>query len=170
MQFSTEVVQDYLEQLSSQHKGVAHNVDGKRAFARFQTDEHITELRNKAAKTIVVVADISWRPTGEQDENLLQCEMIIRFSAMADKVENAAAKLAAMNKSEAIAMQFAARMKEQHLLDIEADECGPMHHLQPMSFVWEAIEEQPWLLNHYGWDMKLSFKTYMPQYDAAQWI
>lgn len=167
--FDIEIVQDYLEQLCSRHTAIGHSVT-KRCFARFGSGEHIAEIKRAAGKVCVVVADISGRRTGHKDDQMFARQIVMRIAVYAEtKGDAAAARAAAIKLADGITMDFMLRMEKQQEDDLEANEFGPMHFLRPEEFTWEPIEDEPWLLNHYGNDLTIPFHHYMPAYDAGKW-
>jgi hypothetical protein len=53
--------------------------------------------------------------------------------------------------------------------DNDNDVCGAWQYLEPENINCEEIEDQPWFLNHYGFDLMLPFKTLAPAYNADNW-
>lgn len=170
-QFDINKIQDYLEGLSQRNKDVQHNVLGNKSFARFESGEAVAEIRKNAGKNIVVVASISGQRVGEKDDRILQREVVLRFAVFADKnIDATDGKKTALQKSEEIMFDFMTEMERQQEYDLDNDICSVMHGLQPQNFAWQEIEEQPWLINHYGWDLTVPFKVYMPKHNTAKWI
>jgi hypothetical protein len=170
-QFDIDKIQDYIEQLCTRNKDVQHNQNGIKSFARFQSNEQVNELKKAAGKNIVVVGGIGGHRVGERDEKKLQREMILRFAVYAEKSGDVeGAKKDAIRKAEEIMLDFMTEMERQQENDFDNDDsCSIMHFLQPENFFWEEIEDQPWLLNHYGWDLTVPFKVYMPSHNPDKW-
>jgi hypothetical protein len=60
--------------------------------------------------------------------------------------------------------QFIKRLEKDY-----DDGCNALEFLEPERMSWTKIENQPWLDNYYGWDLSLSFKSYMPEHDPDDW-
>ena len=168
MTFDIDQIQDYIQSLCHRHKEIKHDVDGIKSFARFQSEEEMTSLRNNAGKNVVVVAAINGRRVGDKDERTLHREMILRIVSYAEN--NTAEEIkAALKTAEEIMFDLITEMEHQQEKDMDEDVCGIMDKLQPENFSWEEVEDQPWLINHYGWDLTVPFKVYMPAHNAAKW-
>ncbi len=171
MKFDIDEIQDYIKQLCIRHTDVQHGLNGQQSFARFHLEEEVNALRNSAGKCIVVVGNITGRRSGHRDDKTLQREITLRFAVYADmNGEIDAARNAAMRKAEEVMFDFMAEMEKKQEADFDEDtQCGLMNHLQSEGFNWEEIEDQPWLVHHYGWDLTIPFKVYMPAHNAAKW-
>lgn len=165
-------IQDYLEDKCELNKLVAHNKvtencpGGQRTFARFESEEHIMQIKNNGGVNIVVVADYYGQRVGDVDDQKLLLTIQVRFavkkeSGGGDETDaiNDAVKLA-----EKIMFQFWAQMEKDF-----QEGCNALENLEPEKVTWHKIEEQPWLDDYYGWDLNISFKSWMPEYDAADW-
>ena len=167
--FDIDKCQDYIETLSNRHKDVNHNVDGIKAFARNHSDSEMTDLKNFPGKNVVVIHTISGHRVGDRDDKAVQREMWIRFASYADNSTEDEIK-AAQKRAEAIMFDFIGEMERKQEADLDADEdCGIMHYLRPEEFHWEEIEDEPWLLNHYGYDLLVPFRMNMPAFDQSKW-
>jgi hypothetical protein len=171
-EFDIDKVQDYIESVAERNKNVGHNVNGVRSFARYHSDDQMIEIKKNAGKNIVVVVDTGGHRVGHKDDRMLQRELVLRFACYAEKNGDvAAAKKAAITKAEEIMFDFMTEMELQQESDLDQDiPCGVMHYLQPENYSWQEITDQPWLLNHFGWDLTVPFRTYMPAHDAAKWV
>jgi len=167
--FDIEQIQDFLEGLSTKHKQVLHSNE-QRCFVRFQSAEHMTEVKNRGGKNLVIVAAIGGRRVGHKDDRQIRREMVIRFACLAEKnTDPVAAKRQALASAEKIMMDFFTKMERQQEEDLDQDNYGVMHYLDPENVSWEEIEDQPWFINHYGWDLIVPFRTFMPGYDEDSW-
>lgn len=168
MTFDIDQIQNYVEDLCHRNKVIQHGVDGIVSFARFQSEEEVTALRNSASENIVVVAAIRARRVGDRDDKMLQREMVLRVMNWA-KNNTADEIKAAIKKAELMVFDIMTEMELQQEKDMDADVCGVMDKLQPENFAWEEVEDQPWLINHYGWDLTIPFKVYMPKHKPENW-
>lgn len=171
-EFNIDGIQNYFESLAIAHVDVEHNRNGIKSFARLQSDAQINDIKKTAGKNIVVIVDITGKRIGDEDDKKLRREMIIRFSVYAEKNMNAdESKTMALQKAENIMFDFMTAMEKTHDDDLEAGvDCGIMHFLKPENFSWQEIPSQPWLINHYGWDLTVPFEVYMPEYNADKWL
>lgn len=164
-EYYVDEFQTYLEGLCEKHVDVQHNVGGIRTFARLMSDEEVNELTNHAGKNIVVVAAFYGRAHGHPDDQQLRQFVQLRFASFAERSTTVGIN-EALKKSFRIMWDFITRMKH----DIKTDDgCGEMNGLEFENLSWDEIPGQPWLENHFGWDLTIPFKSYQPQYDAAQW-
>lgn len=168
MSFDIEQIQDYVRELCNRHKEINHDVDGIKSFARFHSDEEMTALRNNAGPNVVVVAGIRGKRTGEKDDRMLQRVMVLRIVSYAQNSTDEEVR-AALKLSEQLVLDFITEMEKKQEDDADADVCGIMQYLQPEYFSWEEVEDQPWLINHYGWDLEVPFKLFMPKRDPNKW-
>jgi hypothetical protein len=160
-EFDIDKIQDAVETMCHRHKLVLHDVEGNKSFARFQSYDQINEIKKAAGKNIVVVAGINMRRVGDKDDRVLQREMILRFAcyAAANGDVNTAKKVA-IQKAESIMLDFMTFMEKSQEDDIDNDvECSIWKFLRPENFTCMEIEDQPWLINHYGWDLTIPFGT-----------
>jgi len=156
-------IQDYFEALSEKHVDLLHTIDGRRAFARLQTDEHINQIKKKATPNIVVMSTVNGQRIGDVDDQQMRWGLSIIFAARAITSGSAAVAIDAANdKSAAIMFDFIARMQ----FDMN-EEC-PMQWLEIEKVSWDDIEG-PWLDNYYGWLLFVPFKTDMPAFDPEKW-
>ncbi len=170
--FNIDLVQDDVQRMCERHVEIRHNVDGIKSFARFQSGSQISEIKKNAGKTVVVVAAINGRRVGEKDDRMIQRDMILRIAVYAEKDGNVEdAKKIAIQKSEEIMLDLVTQMEKSQEDDTDGDvACSMWRFLRPEEFSWEEIEDQPWLINHYGWDLTVPFRVYMPNYNADKWI
>jgi len=167
--FDIDEIQDYLEGLCTRHKEIRHS-SAKRSFARFQSNDHVNEIKKAASKICVIVGDIANNRVGHKDDLMVSRQITIRIAVYAElKGDATREKARAMQTAERITMDMITRMEKQQDDDLENDVYGPMHFLRPEEFSWEPIEDQPWLLNHYGYDVSIPFRHYTPAYDATKW-
>lgn len=168
-QFDIDKIQDYVEQLCHRNVDLSHNVDGIKSFARFNSEEEMSALRSSAGKNVLVVASLSGRRVGDKDDKTLQREMVLRIVSYA---ENSTAEeiKAALKKAEQIMFDIMTEMEKQQEQDLDDNACGIMHYLQPENFDWDEVEDQPWLINHYGWDLVVPFKVFMPKHNPDKWL
>lgn len=169
-EFDIEQLQQYIEKLCAFHKEIKHG-STRRGFAWYQSMDHINDIKKAATKNIVVVAHMDGRRFGHKDDKMYAREIVLRFASYAPKnLEVSAAKKEAEATAERIMYDFMTRMEKQQEDDLDADAYGPMHFLRPESFSWEPIEDQPWLINHYGFDLTIPFHHYMPAHNEGQWF
>lgn len=153
-------IQDYNENLAHLHKDVLHNVDGRVAFARFKSDDQVTQITKNSAQNIVVIAEINGQMIGPDGE-LRRGVAIIFASKAAAKGNRQEAIDAANDKSEEIMLDFIAKYRYD-----QDNECDLAFDLENIS--WNDIEG-PWLQNYYGWMLFLPFKGWLPEYDQDKW-
>lgn len=167
--FDLEKIQDYVKDLCHRHVDIKHDVDGLKSFARFHSDEEMSTLKNNAGPNIVVVAAINGRRVGDKDDRMLQREMILRIVSYAQNSTSEEIECA-LKKAEAIMFDLMTEMEKKQEDDIDGDAtCGMMRYLRPEDFKWDPVEDQPWLINHYGYDLIVPFRVFMPKYDPAKW-
>jgi hypothetical protein len=163
-------IQDYIEGLCVAHKLVAHTVEGKRCFARLDSNEHVMEIKREAGVNIVVVVDLSGRRIGDKEDYLQRKEITLRFACLADsELPVDTARNEAIDRAEKIMFDFVRRMELQQESDDDAGTCGPMQFFMPEAISWVPIEDQPWLLQHFGWDLVVPFKFRLPNYNEDDW-
>lgn len=161
-------LQDYLEGLCQSHEDIQHNVDSRRGFARFESDEHIRQIVNNATLVAVIVADYYGQRVGEIEEYRIRQVVQIRFvvkrivgnSTPTDEINEA------IKKAEQVMFDFIARMEK----DFYDDDCGSLRGLEPDKITWDKVEDQPWLDDYYGWDLNIPLRSNLPAYDATKWI
>lgn len=154
-------LQDYLEELCKAHALISHGPN-RRAFARINTEEHITQIQQRGGANICVVAAINGQRTGEIDSRALRRGVTLLFSSKASRRgERGDAVTAAMETAESIMFDFANQIEQDSDLF-----CGWQLDLTGMS--WDEIEGM-WLDNYFGWMLFIPFKGYMPPYNPLVW-
>lgn len=153
---------DYFTLLSEQHVEVKHG-EKNRAFCRFQDMEQFNQLRNHAAKNIVLVKSFFGAASGEFDDSETYNVMVLCFSAYAKTVSSAEIVVAS-EKAFRIMMDFWVRMR----IDFEENNCAWLKDVDFEKIRYDEIE-QPWLQNHYGWDLVIPYKSRLPAFDFARW-
>lgn len=162
--YTVDTFQDYVETLCERHTEVQHNVNGKRAFARFQSEEQLQQLATNAGKNIVVMTHFYGRAVGSIDEKALRLHASISFSSKAKNTTTAEID-GALQRAWNILWDFVARMRE----DAQNEEnCGPLEGIELQNISFNPLD--PFLEFHHGWELIIPFKTTQPQYDAAKWI
>jgi hypothetical protein len=153
---------DYLQQLSELHVDVQHSAQNF-AFCRFKDQQQFSQLSLNASKNIIVVGSFSGRAIGSFEEETVKNLLQVRFSCYA-KTVNSADITDAIEKALAILLDFWRRM----MADSNVDDCAWMKGIE-----WENISfddfEQPWITNHYGWDLFIPYRTTLPQFDNKKW-
>lgn len=170
--FDIDTFQDYLEQKCVLNKLIAHNKvtdncpNGQRTFSRFESEEHILQIQNNAGENILIVADVYGQRAGAPDDKRIRYTVQLRFAVKkkSGSGDNQDAINEAVKKAEKIMFQFV------NVFEKEAEEgCNELEGYEPMETRWDKIEEQPWLDDYYGWDLNISFLSYLHAYDAADW-
>jgi hypothetical protein len=170
--FYIDEFQDYLEDLCVKNKEILHTAAtevapaGQRTFSRFESEEHINAITNCQGKNIVVVADYFGQRIGEVEGYQMRNTVSIYFAVKRESGsnDNTDEINSAIKKAEEIMFQFIKRLEK------DFDEgCNALEFLEPERMSWTKIENQPWLDNYYGWDLSLSFKSYMPDFDPDDW-
>lgn len=164
--------QDYLEAKCVLNKLVAHTkvtdaaAGGQRTFARFESEEHIRAIQNCAGKHIVVVADVYGQRVGDVDDYKLRYTVQLRFAVKKDSntADETAAINTAVQTAEKIMFQFWSQMEKDF-----QEGCNELDNLEPEKVTWNKIDDQPWLDDYYGWDLNISFGSFMPEYNEADW-
>lgn len=164
MSITLKEVQDKIAAYCAIHKELNDGMENK-AFARLWSREQLDSIRTNASPNIVVVTSFRGRSFGGYDEKKMQQFIGLRFSCYAQPDDGESATEMALDKSYSIMLDFLVRMQK----DYEEDDCSWLKFVDFENISWDEIPEQPWLINHYGWDMILPFKTYLPAYDAARW-
>jgi len=170
--FHIDSFQDYLQGLAEANKDVAHlkipagRTKEQHSFARFESDEHIAAIANAQAKNILVVADYYGQRKGDADDFQVRLTVQLRFATKRETAtkDETAAISDAVQKAEDIMFQFMAKMETDF-----REGCNALESLEPERITWTKIEDQPWLDGYYGWDLNLSFGSYMPAYDENDW-
>jgi hypothetical protein len=131
-------IQDYFEDLAKKHNDLLHDQNNRKAFARLNTDDQVTQIKKKATDNIVVMADIGGQMIGAIDDKEIKRGVSIIFASRAATSGEAALAIdAANNKAEQIMFDFINRMG----YDLD-NECQLNFDLEQAR--WEAIDG-PWL-------------------------
>lgn len=153
---------DYLSTLAEKHKALLHGNDNK-AFCRYSDQSQFEALRMNASKNIVVVLSFFGNSDGDAEEACTKNTIVVRFSCYS-KTVNSTEIIKASEKALEILLDFWSRM----IKDLSEDFCAWLRNI-----FWEEIQideiQQPWLQNHYGWDMVIPFRSALPEYDADKW-
>lgn len=162
--------QNYLEALCMAHHQVLHQVEpgGTKAFVRFQSDYDISQLTNNPGTNLVVVTRFYGRAIGDVDAQQIRQYIQIRFASFApvpDGGDFSDSVNTATDTAYTIMLDFLARM----FYDLKNDDCGPLQGIELQNCTWEEIPEQPWLQNHFGWDLTIPFKSELPELNATVW-
>lgn len=165
-EYYLEEFQDYLERLCEEHVEVAHNLDGCRSFSRLFTDDEVNAIGSGAGRNIVIVARYYGRAMGDAtDERMLQT-ISIYFASYAVG-STAQAINCATSLAFRIMLDFVARFRQ----DLKgASYCDALTDLELKNISWDEIPDQPFLENHFGWELTLPFSSYMPAYNEDKWI
>jgi len=156
-------IQNYFEELCRNHKDLLHQDNGNRAFARLNTDDHITQIKKKATQNIIVVAAINGQRIGDVDDQQMRWGLSLIFASRAVTSGNLGSAIdVANNTSAEIMFDFISKMQ----LDMMED-CG-IQNLEVEKISWDDIEG-PWLDFYYGWMLFVPFKADMPLYNEAKW-
>ncbi|RYD85580.1 MAG: hypothetical protein EOP84_02065 [Verrucomicrobiaceae bacterium] len=145
------------------------------------SDAHIEEIKRSGPPNIVCVVSAGGRRVGEKDDYTVRRELVLRFASFAPATgDQELHKQQAINRSEKILMDFANRIERLYdeffdgqLGDDDLDCDNIAQYLEPDKISWREIEDQhiqPWLVNHYGWDLSIPIKAPMQQYDPAVWF
>lgn len=170
--FNIDTFQDYLQQLAEASKDLAHlkipdgRTKAQHSFARFESNEHIDAIASAQSKNILVVADYYGQRKGDADDYQIRLTVQLRFATkrnVATKDETDAIN-EAVQTAEAIMFKFMAKMEKDF-----REGCNALETMEPERITWTKIEDQPWLDGYYGWDLNLSFGSYMPAYDENDW-
>lgn len=154
--------EDYFEDLARLHIDLLHELNGRRAFAKLRTEDHILQIKNSITPNIVVVASITGQGIGAEDNNEIRRGVELMFASRASIDGNQALAItAAMNKAEQIMFDWIGKMKYDN-----ENECELNFDLDRIR--WEEIDG-PWLENFYGWVLYIPFRGYMPAYDEDSW-
>ncbi|MGN6477248.1 MAG: hypothetical protein ACTHKV_08480, partial [Flavipsychrobacter sp.] len=134
-----------------------------RAFCRFQDNTQFDAIRNNASRNIVVIMSFFGRASGDVEDPAVMNTIVVRFSCYA-KTVNSAEITTALEKAFSIMQDFWTRMMN----DYREDSCLWLNQADWTNIQFEEIE-QPWLQNHFGWDLVLPYKTYLPAYNPEKW-
>ncbi len=156
-------IQDYQQHLAETHVDLLHNTDGRKAFARFQTDEHITQIKKQATKNIVVILEVNGERLDDIDFKKIRRGISIIFGSRAATNGSAASSIdQAVEKSEEIMFDFINKMHED-----QAQGCDMNFDLDRIT--WDNLEG-PWLDNYYGWILFVPFVGHIPPHNPDKWI
>jgi hypothetical protein len=163
MATSIDTLQDYLEGLCILHADLLHTVDGRRSFARFQSEEEVQQLATNSGNNVVVVSSFYGSAKGSADMQELRQHLRLVFGSKASSY-NTADINTALEKAWQIMWDFVARWR----YDFDADECNAI--LEGIDFTSIQYNEvEPFLEQHYGWELQVSFTTNQPALVAARW-
>jgi len=169
MEYYINDFQQYIKQLCIQHVDVLHNDNTNVAFVHFQSNDGLNQVANQGANTIVIINRFYGKAIGETADDMdMQQFVQIRFAvaAIPDPVINYTDVItAALDKAFTIMMDFISKFRQ----DQYENDCGPLRGLNLPSCSWAEIPEQPFLLQHHGWDLTLPYKSAFPDYNADKW-
>lgn len=155
-------VSDYFQLLAAAHGEVKDSVIN-RAFCRYRDNEQFNQIRNNAAKNIVIIKSFFGKAVGEYDDFAVSNTLVISFSSYAKTVASKDI-VAASELSFEIMLDFWVKM----LHDDEEDNCLWLKTVDWQNIQFDEIE-QPWLQNHYGWELIIPYKTTLPAFDISKW-
>jgi hypothetical protein len=169
MEYYINSFQEFIKDLCRRHVDLAHDDMTNVSFVRFQSNDDLNQVQNNGAQNIVLVARYYGRSFGQNADDMRMKQFVqLRFAAAAipDPVINYSDVIAAAaDKAFTIMMDFISRMQQvQH-----DDDCGPLRGIELENANWGEIPDQPFLVQHYGWDLTLPFNSDFPAYDAAKW-
>jgi hypothetical protein len=153
---------DYLAGLAALHKEIKDSTFN-RAFCRYQDNAQLEQLRMNASKNIMVIMNFFGRAAGEFDDAEVRPTIVIRFSSYAKTVSSADITIAE-EKAFEILMDFWVRLRH----DFEEDNCLWLKFIDWQNIQFDTMDG-PMLVNHYGWDLVIPYKTYLPAYDSTRW-
>jgi hypothetical protein len=156
-----EQIQNNIEAYCISHKLLLHS-DSNIAFIPLYSNQELQSIRNKGSKNIVVVTTFQGRLFGNYDDKKLQQYLGLRFASFRDKDEKVNGPL---NRSFEIMMDFITRWQHEY----EENDCSWLRYVDLENISYDEIEDQPWLQNHYGWDLSLPLKNYLPPYNPDAW-
>lgn len=169
MSFYIDQIQDYLEDLCMRHVEIKHNIDKRRGFSRFQSDEHIRQIKLNATPNIVVVSGYRGQRIGALEDYQIRQIMTLSFASQAltpteelsltDQINEA------IQRAEQIMFDFIHRIE----VDASESDCGPLQYIEIERIAWDEIYDQPIIDNYYGWELTLPFKSILPGYDPQRW-
>jgi hypothetical protein len=169
MEHNITSFQTYLKALCVAHKEVLHNDAANVAYVRFQSDDDLNQVVNQGASTIVILTRFYGKSTGATADDMNMKQFVgIRFACAAiphPTMNYSDVITAALDKAFTVMMDFLTRMREE----VMEDNCGPLRGLELESASWNEIPEQPYLTQHYGWDLALPFKSEYPEHDPNRW-
>jgi hypothetical protein len=169
MEYYINDLQIYLKALCVAHTDLLHDDATNVSFVRFQSDDDIQQAANQGAANLVILARYYGRAAGETADDMNMKQFVqLRFACAAinDAVLNYGDVItAATDKAFTIMMDFVARMGKAQ----RDDNCGPLRGLELPSASWSEIPDQPYLVQHYGWDLTLPFTSTFPPLNVAKW-
>lgn len=170
MEIYIQGFQDLLKDLCTQHIDIMHNDQTNVAFVRYQSHDDMGQVQNNASPVIVIVTRYYGRAAGQNADDMKMKQFVqIRFAVagIPDAVINYSDIItAAADKAFRIMLDFLVKFRQlQH-----DDNCGPLRGLELESAAWSEIPEQPFLVEHYGWDLTIPFNSEFPDYDATRWL
>lgn len=161
MSITLKQIQDNIETYCTLHKQLLHGAANK-SFVRLYSQNELQGIRTNGSKNVVVVTTLQGRLTGHYDNKKMQQVIGLRFACLAGKDDGIQD---ALNRSFEIMMDFITRWQ----FDYEENDCRWLKYIDWENISWEEIDEQPWLQNHYGWDLTLPLKNYIPEYKPENW-
>lgn len=153
---------DYLQGLSELHVDILHS-NSNVAFCRFMDQQQLSQLSISASKNIIIVGSFRGRAIGTYEDEAVKNVLQVRFSCYAKTVTSADI-VATTEKSLCILLDFWRRLRH----DFDTDDCLWMKGIEWENISFEDIE-QPWLQNHYGWDLLIPYKTSLPEFNNQKW-
>ena len=170
MDYYIDSFQDYLETLCTQHKKLLHDPEpeGLKSFVRFHSGDGLNQITNNPGGNLVMVSRFYGKAIGSMDDQLMRQYVEIRFCSFAHRPldgDITGAINGAIDTAFTIMLDFIAKM----LHDMRSDDCGPLRGIELDQCNWDEIPEQPFLDNHYGWDLTIPFRSSMPDHNPDAW-
>lgn len=158
-------IQDFFEELATSHIDLEHGKDGQKSFFRLESWGELGSQRTAQSRNIVVVLGYPGQAAGPNDPGKIKRNLVLRIASYAGSATGGN-RTEAIAKSEEILLDILARLE---FLMGDDDYCFLLRGLDLDGATWEEIEEQPWLVNHFGWDLAIPFRAPFPSHDAAKW-
>jgi hypothetical protein len=170
MDYYIDSFQDYLETLCINHKRVAHDPapGGTKSFIRFHAPDDLNQVPNNPGTTLVIVTRYYGKAIGTMDESAMRQWVQIRFCTYAATPTDGdftGSISTAQDTAFTVMLDFITRM----LHDFRIDDCGPLKGIELDQCNWDELPEQPFLENHFGWDLTIPFRSYFPPYNPGAW-
>jgi hypothetical protein len=160
--------QDYIKSLCETHTDLLHAADNQ-AFIHFQSDNEVSGLFNNPSPNLVLFSRFYGRAQGASADTMQMKQFAsIRFACYAvQPVDgNITGSIAdALDKAFSIMMDFIAKMVK----DQRDDTCGALRRMELETCSWSEIPDQPFIENHFGWELSIPFSSEFPAYNAAKW-